>query len=427
MGKTTLTQHLIFTLSSRPNEDRVPLLVRARDYDLQAPLLLGLIVSSLQEMQIANATEEGVEHLLALDAVVIFHGLDEILDLVARRRFIKSVSTMSDAYPLSSFIVTTRRVGYDQASLPNSKFTHYILEPFTKGQVREYVERWFHQDATKTESLLREAEDVPDLAQIPLLLSLLCTLYKSRGHIPRNRRQVYLQCADLLFNRWDSMRAIDQPVDHQQHGQDLMQDLALWFFRSNSAQRGVEERQLVKLLANFFIDNAGVMRAEAEARARNFLDFCAERAWLLGKAGTNEYGECLFVFTHRTFMEFFAAEGLVRSDRDTKALVDVLLNAYATNAGSVLPELIVQAAGSVSRDAPRRIQEEIRARERIWHGKGEGRFLDLRLRLFAVSTVNPRMLDTLLVEALVTVNTLASSSVQIFLRMLGLPRDQRAD
>lgn len=428
-GKTTLTQHQLHAAACSPGIHNVPLLVRAREYEGESLLTHAIARQASSRLQMADIDNQAIEDLLVMGrAVVVFDGIDEILELANRRRLVQRIEAFAIQYPMASILVTSRNEGYENAPLSSDRFVRARLLPFDDEQVREYAVRWFStadDDARVVETFLQELESVPDLRENPLMLSLLCTLYRARGYIPRNRRQVYQQCADLLFNRWDSMRQIEQPTDHIQHGQDLIQDLAVWFFKSSAAQRGVEEAQLTKVLSGFFEDSAGVLPREAKRRAKLFLDFCADRAWLLGKAGTNAYGERLFVFTHQTFMEYFAAEGLARTGASDSDLSGIIIEAYEKNPSSVLPELVLQAAGAVRRTAPRDLITEIQRRERLTGKKGIGRYLGLRLRLMTVATLAPRLIDALLVEALHALHVEDSTSTILFDVLLELPRDSR--
>ena len=431
-GKSTLTQHLLHALSSSREGRSAPLRIQVREMNLDAQSVVSEIARAVErEHQLSGVTEQEVEDLLTLGRTfVVFDGLDEVLDLGGRKRLIRKIEILSHRFPLTSILVTSRDVGYEQAALNADLFTRYRLVPFNDDQVARYATNWFgskHDGQAVASSFVRDVAAVPDLRENPLMLSLLCTLYKARGHIPRNRRQVYTACADLLFNRWDSMRQIDQPTDHIEHGQDLMQDIALWFFKSSSAQKGVEEGQLKTIIAQFLRDSAGVLTAPANHRAAKFLDFCAGRAWLLGKSGTTETGERLFVFTHRTFMEFFAAEGLARTTGAPDQLAQIICDAYVKNPSSVLPELIATAAEAARRGAARDIVKAIADKERLLGGRGHGRFLPLRLRIAVVLPLQPHILDEMLIDALrVLQATDPWEEEGLVDALLALPRDPQA-
>src|SRR5262249_43675637 len=163
-----------------------------------------------------------------------------------------------------------------------------------------------------------------EIRRNPLMLSLLCTLYRVRGYIPMNRLDVYKSCADLLFFSWDAMRHIPQPVDHRRYGHNLMEEIADLFFKFPSTSAGIVGGQLQRLIATFFVDTAGVEPDDARRRAQEFLEFCAGRAWLLTATGYNDRGIRLFSFTHRTFMEFYAAEAMVRRAANHDAVLQTI-------------------------------------------------------------------------------------------------------
>jgi hypothetical protein len=123
-----------------------------------------------------------------------------------------------------------------------------------------------------------------------------------------------------------------------------MQELARFFFRSQTAQAGIEEPQLIGIIAQYFRDTGGVEPPADRERAAQFLDFCADRAWLLSRKGDNDRGVRLFAFTHRTFMEYLAAEAIVRRADDIAAIAHQIINIFEKDPSSVLPDVMVQVA-----------------------------------------------------------------------------------
>jgi hypothetical protein len=99
----------------------------------------------------------------------------------------------------------------------------------------------------------------------------------------------------------------------------------------------------VRIIAQFFRDTAAVEPPEDQQRARQFLEFCAGRAWLLSRKGTNSRGVRLFSFTHRTFMEYMAAEALVRNAPDIHTVALKALEVFKGDPSSVIPDVMVQA------------------------------------------------------------------------------------
>jgi hypothetical protein len=169
-------------------------------------------------------------------------------------------------------------------------------------------------------------------------------LYRDSGAIPANRRGIYSQCAQLLFHKWDAHRQIKHFEVLPDYTDRLMEEIARWIYTSPSAQTGLEEQIIVKTMSQYMVSDLGFMPNKAESTARDFLDFCAGRAWLLGVTGTSKHGgNRIFSFTHRTFYEFFAAEAFARYAENASDMAMLLRKAYEQDSTSLLPELLIQS------------------------------------------------------------------------------------
>ena len=402
VGKSTLVRHLVKSLAeelSSENERIAPLVFRCREFSSTAgsTYLVELIGRTIKDDLQQEIATETLEDILAMGrGFLIFDGLDEVTDISRRQQLVKAISTLAARFPLAPILVTSRRVGYRRAAFDSKEFTLFELDEYSKDQVTKYAQKWFKLTKQKDEeaaAFLRESSSVGDLRTNPLMLSLLCALYRARGYIPRNRLQIYRSCADLLFVRWDSMRHIEQPFDHKAYGQRLMQELAYFYYKNQSAQGGVEERQLEKITANFFEDTTAVEKSEARTKAQNFLDFCADRAWLLSSQGTGEYGDRIFGFTHRTFMEYFAAEAIVRRATVIDDIADEVAKAYDRDPSSVLADVIVQCADEGRDRGAEYVIKNLLSRSTTLSKSLEYRYLPLCLRIVNSAVVNKRIMD----------------------------------
>lgn len=401
VGKSTMTQHLVHRLSiaDDPASTYAPLVISCKDVPNAEgnAFILDHIVRSLRESLQLDIQKEVINDLATLGRIfVIFDGVDEIINITRRQNFVRTVEAFANRYPLIPILITARRVGYSKARLNPKEFTLYELDDFSDSQVTEYTHKWFsvtERSEHEREAFLRETENVPDVRTNPLMLSLLCVLYRARGYIPRNRRTVYESCADLLFQRWDAMRHIEQPVDHRQYGTRLMQELALFFYKSQAAQAGVQERQLRKLISQFLTDTASVDEYDARSRAQDFLDFCADRAWLLSYQGTDSSDQRLFGFTHRTFMEYFAAEAIVRRSRSIEEIAQEVAKAYELDASSVLADVIFQCADDKYDGGAKEIVAGLMEKSRSLGRQHEAKYIALCLRIMNSAPLPPHSTD----------------------------------
>lgn len=349
-GKTTFVSHLIYRASD-PDQTSNPLgviLVRCRDYvsknwDIPVTEFMAKHVSAETSHRFSD--DELCAILLLGKAMVVFDGLDEITDRGRRSDMVKRIHAFTARFPAISILVTTREVGYEHAPLSRSAFQQVRLNEFDDDQVEDYCTKWFALVGKPDRAMpfLIESESIEDLRSNPLLLSLLCILYRDSGAIPADRRGIYSKCAELLFKKWDAHRQIAQSGAMPTFADRLMQEIARWFYSTPSTQAGLEEQQISRVLAQYMVQALGFEETEAEQNSKEFMDFCAGRAWLLGTVGTNDYGQRLFRFTHRTFYEYFTAESLSRQSSSENDICEHVISAWSRDSTSVVPELIVQS------------------------------------------------------------------------------------
>ena len=243
-GKTTATNVLAHQLAGDP-AGKAPFLVTLRDYAAQHPpkrSVVGHIEHTLATFYQCPAPPGTVDRLLLTGrAIVIFDGLDELLDTSRRADVATRVERFCEEYPLAPVLVTSRLIGYDQARLDDDQFTCYRLGRFGDEQVAEYARKWFALEkdarAGDAEAFLAESASVPDLRSNPLMLSLMCILYRGEGSLPRDRAGVYEQCANLLFRKWDERRRIHRELRAGRLVETALRHLAWWLFTRDEPSR----------------------------------------------------------------------------------------------------------------------------------------------------------------------------------------------
>lgn len=365
-GKTTAANVLANVFASDAAR-RIPFLVTLREYAAKTPpewSVAGHIEHNLETLYQSPAPRGLVERLLLTGrAVVIFDGLDELLDTSRRRDVSERVEQFCSAYPLTPVLVTSRLVGYDQARL-DEQFNCYRLGGFGAREVAEYAGKWFASQEgftpaeaeAKAKSFLAESESVPDLRSNPLLLALMCILYRGAGSLPGGRAGIYARCAELLLRRWDEHRDLYRQVRADHLVEPTIRYLAWWLFTREDSRAEVTERELVAKAAEFLYERGYESLEEARAAAREFVEFCRGRLWVFSDAGTTADGEKLYGFTHRTFLEYFAAWHLAATSDTPEDLALTLVERKAWQTGwSVVAELAMKIKSDTSDRAVDRI------------------------------------------------------------------------
>jgi hypothetical protein len=386
-GKTTAANVLTDHFAGDAGR-RVPFLVTLREYAAKAPIEWSVaehIEHNLKTLYQSPAPDGLVERLLLTGrAVVIFDGLDELLDTTRRRDVSDRVEQFCSAYPLTPVLVTSRVVGYDQARLDDAQFDCYRLGGFGDDDVAEYARKWFItqegvaeiEAKAKASAFLAESGNAKDLRGNPLLLSLMCILYRGAGSLPGDRAGVYARCAELLLRKWDEQRDLYRQVKADHLVEPTIRYLAWWLFTRADSRMETTERELRAKAAEFLFGRGYESEDEARAAAQEFIDFCRGRMWVFSEVGTTVDGEKLYAFTHRTFMEYFAAGYLAATSDTPEQLALALAPHISLGQWMTLGELAIQIKqSSADRAADRIYATLLDRREKSLTGDEYLRFL----------------------------------------------------
>ncbi|MFF1376000.1 NACHT domain-containing protein [Streptomyces sp. NPDC058308] len=364
-GKSTLSLKLAFDIARNgfPGSSAVtPFLVVLRDYTREFEAGKATMLQYLEDLCKSpyNVEPESgfVEYALSSGrAFIIFDGLDELIDTALRRRVVELVESFAYKYPMTPILVTTRKVGYEEAPLDEALFTPVQLAQLNEADVQSYADKWFSLDSTieknRREELSRsfytDSRFVADLTRNPLMLSLMCGIYASENYIPANRPDVYKKCAELLFDKWDKQRGIVTPLPFDAHVKHAINSLAYSIYSNPEKQSGLTRDQLIRFVTGFLLEKRFEDEDEAEAAASQFVDFCTGRAWVLSNVGSDAAQE-LYGFTHRTFLEYFAANQLVRLNPTAAQLFTKLRRRIARAEWDVVSQLSLQIVGNNTED-----------------------------------------------------------------------------
>lgn len=405
-GKTTAANVLMHD-HAIDEDRRIPFLVTLRDFAAHDPperSVAGYIEHRLETFYQCPAPSGTVGRLLLTGrALVIFDGLDELLDTSRRSEVTTRVERFCTEYPLTPVIVTSRLVGYDQARLDDRQFARYQIGGFADDQVGNYVGKWFAQeegiearDATRWASaFMDESAATPDLRANPLMLALMCILYRGEGSLPRNRAEVYEQCANLLFRKWDARRHIHMDLRAGHHLEPALQHLAWWMFSRDQPQPAVTERELIGETAAFLLERGFESELAALEAASEFVHFCRGRMWVFSDTGTTAAGEMLYTFTHRTFLEYFAATYLAYGSDTAERLARRLAPHVACHEWEVVGELAVQIKDRTSARGAQRIYTTMLGERRRRTAAGRGGVLQFLARCLRSVDPSPQMVRRL--------------------------------
>jgi NACHT domain len=147
--------------------------------------------------------------------LILLDGLDEVptqqLD-----HAITQIQDFADQYKQNRFIASCRTAAYQSGF---RKFVDVMMSDFDDDQIRQFIRNWFCAEKDK-ESMTAErcwdllqqpAHDATkELAQTPLLLTLLCLVFDDTQNFPEKRAELYKQALDVLLTKWAAEKRIQR-------------------------------------------------------------------------------------------------------------------------------------------------------------------------------------------------------------------------
>ena len=274
------------------------------------------------------------EDLLKPGVVVMFDGLDEAPDTQRHRGRIKrAVEDFAASFPQCRILVTCRTYAYQKQEwkIDMPGVTEALLSPFTRGQIHRFIDNWYlhvaeldvrdKEDALGDAERLRKAvfafKHLMDLAERPLLLTLIASLHAWRGgSLPENREQLYADALDLLLDYWESPKKKPDA-----NGKTILcqPSLVEWLKLKdrkmmrrflNKLAFDVHNRQQDPAVSEETADIpeeelvAGMLRLSDDPELKHGLlvRYLSDRAGVIVPRGQHVYA-----FPHRTFQEYLAA------------------------------------------------------------------------------------------------------------------------
>jgi predicted NACHT family NTPase len=254
---------------------------------------------------------------------VLLDGLDEVFDHQLRQEVTTAIHRFADDYPDAQIVVSSRLIGFQHERWRQEGFRPFMLQELDKEQRDLFLRRWHqlaYEDESKGErkraSLLQAIQQSPAIQQLagnPLLLTLMAILNRSQ-ELPRDRSELYSQCARLLLHQWKTELAFEATPElakAQLDGKDklgLMKRIAWTLQAGADGDVGnlvnlIEENQLERTLSEGL---EGIPGLRPDRAARALIEQLRGRNFMLCFMGGGNYA-----FVHRTFLEYFCAEAIV--------------------------------------------------------------------------------------------------------------------
>jgi HEAT repeat protein/energy-coupling factor transporter ATP-binding protein EcfA2 len=283
------------------------------------------------------------------NCLVMFDGMDEVIDSVQRRAVLGIVESFVREHDHSGnrFLVTSRIAGYEEAAL-GSDFTRLTVLPFDDEQIPEFLTNWcvaFETLDGETPQRRKQGEDVAQaiwamirgtpaikrLAVNPLMLTILSIIRYQRVQLPHRRVELYREYLKLFAEAWHRARDIaDMEIKLQVEDVQIDEDMVVTslgpvaYDIHRYSSGGVIDRTVLKQsLTRYFQDTCGKPQGPAASAAEALIRIVVQQIGLLAERGTG-----LFGFVHPTFEEYVVARHLAdQTPEDCWNLIEPVLHA----------------------------------------------------------------------------------------------------
>jgi predicted NACHT family NTPase len=344
-GKSTLLQYItlewVSSLQKKAaqiaktgfiSNEQIPLLVELREYirDRNKPESFleffhkgASVVCHLNERDLDTLLHDG-------NAVVMFDGLDEVIDIHDRSTVVQEIINFTNRYPKVRVIVTSRIVGYSPQSFTGKKFCHFTLQDFDEEQIEEFIEKWHNiaflpndpdkwRIKTRLQKAIHESKAIHSLAGNPLLLTMISILNRKQ-ELPRARTELYEQASRVLLHQWDleskQLKPLQLPTDSIgiPEKQAMLRTVAFTMQASDKGLAGniISETKLKQSLTEYLHSQRFEKPRE---NAGYIVEQLHQRNFILCSLGGSHYA-----FVHKTFLEYFCAWAFVWEFKETQTL-----------------------------------------------------------------------------------------------------------
>ncbi|XP_071806691.1 NLR family CARD domain-containing protein 4-like [Asterias amurensis] len=161
-------------------------------------------VTSVDKNSLSSFISHNQEKVLFL-----FDGFDELktraLDKALFGSILKILNRKKDRECF--VVVTTRPSHYDKLVTRSSiqePFTQVKVEGFDEEDIKKYVKRFYSDEHDKAEGLIRRIKSsnaLSDLAKSPMLLLLMCILWREDSKLPETMSRIYSEALEYIFHR----------------------------------------------------------------------------------------------------------------------------------------------------------------------------------------------------------------------------------
>jgi len=298
-GKTTLLRH--FALKAcKENLERnerisVPITIGLKDFADSEKSMREYIDFILEKYNFKNSRDFIENDLTEGKGLLLIDGFDELASKEKQKKVIEQIEKFLSIYPKNHVIVTSRKAGYHGELIGFHKLE---LMEFDNEQIELFINNWFKKTNPEKAKLIIEAIKKSDrilaIARNPLMISIISIIYEEDKQLPQRRVELYNRCIEVLLNRWDVARRINNKYDSKAK-EKIIRKFALESHISKN-ETFLKDELLIKF--SEYLPEVNIAKENVE----DILNEIVQRNALLEEISLDSYK-----FVHLSFQEYLTA------------------------------------------------------------------------------------------------------------------------
>ncbi|MGF1520547.1 MAG: NACHT domain-containing protein [Nodosilinea sp.] len=303
----------------------IPLMLELRQFDKADVSIQAVIATELGTCGFPHPEELTELFLKNGKLLVLLDGLDEV-PAATLDHVLKEIRGLVDRYSDNRYIASCRVAAYTFGGF--TRFKDVAMAAFEDEQIEQFIKNWFQKErdteintAERCWKLLNspDYQAAKELAQTPLLLTLLCVVYDEFQDFPKKRHALYGEALDVLLRKWASEKRIQRNPIYQELSAeleiDMLAEIAYTSFVDN--QLFFSKDRLINQIREFLIDN---LNAPSHLDAETVLKEIEIQQGILVERARDAYS-----FSHLTFQEYLTAKCIIDNNK-----MDQLVRTHAT-------------------------------------------------------------------------------------------------
>ncbi len=323
-GKTTFLQYIALQCNQgKYRSDLIPFFMQLRSLtsefiDEEESDLFNYFIQECKNLGLSQ--EQAIILLQEGRFLVLLDGLDEVSQ-EETDKLLKQIDQFAQEYYKNQIIITCRSASQNYHF---RGFTYVEIADFKQEQIESFARQWFvatakdpAQGLLKAEQFIEQLEHpenqpIRELGITPILLNLICSVFRERSSFPTKRAKLYQAALDILLKRWDQARGIqrDQVYRHLSLPEKIK---LLYQIAATTFEQG-----------NYFFETSEIIYI-IEDYLQNYLNSTtdSEVLWLDSEAVLKaielqhgllvERARDIYSFSHLTFQEYLTARKIIAS------------------------------------------------------------------------------------------------------------------